>query len=177
MADWLSEIGTTIGKEFSDVSSLAHGVQLVVRLSLAAALGGLLGYERERHGKAAGMRTHMLVSIGAAIFVLVPQFAGMSITDLSRVLQGIATGIGFLGAGTILKADDESHLHGLTTAAGIWMTAAIGVTVGLGHELTAIICTILALVILAFFPHVRPRYPGSNVQPVTPTSPAPARTG
>jgi putative Mg2+ transporter-C (MgtC) family protein len=167
MADWLSEIGTTIRDEFSDVTSLSHGVQLVLRLSVAAALGGLLGYERERRGKAAGIRTHMLVSIGAALFVLVPQFAGMAISDLSRVLQGIAAGIGFLGAGTILKAGDEAHLHGLTTAAGIWMTAAIGVTAGMGRELTAVVSAVLAASILAFVPHVPAKF-NNPAPPITP---------
>jgi putative Mg2+ transporter-C (MgtC) family protein len=167
MADILTEIGTTIRDEFSDVTSVSHGVQLVVRLSVAAALGGLLGYERERRGKAAGIRTHMLVSIGAALFVLVPQFAGMAMSDLSRVVQGIAAGIGFLGAGTILKAGDEAHLHGLTTAAGIWMTAAIGVTAGMGRELTAVLSAVLAASVLAFVPHVPSKFTGP-VPPVTP---------
>jgi putative Mg2+ transporter-C (MgtC) family protein len=129
-------------------------VRIVIRLLLAAALGGVLGYERERRGKAAGMRTHMLVALGSTLFVLVPQQAGMHMTDLSRVLQGIVTGVGFLGAGTILKARDEAHLHGLTTAAGVWLTAAIGVTVGLGRDVTAILSTVLAVIILAYVPHV-----------------------
>jgi putative Mg2+ transporter-C (MgtC) family protein len=156
MADSFSDIGQTLGAEFSDLSTTHHATQVVVRLFLAATLGGVLGYERERHGKAAGMRTHMLVAIGAMIFVLVPQQAGMSTADVSRILQGIAAGIGFLGAGTILKADDESHLHGLTTAAGVWLTAAIGMAVGMGRDVTAILATVFAVTILAFMPHIPP---------------------
>jgi len=154
MADWLSEIGRAVGDDYSDLATVRSATQVVVRLLLAAAVGGVLGYERERHGKAAGMRTHMLVAIGAALFVLAPQQAGMTIVDMSRVLQGIAVGVGFLGAGTILKARDEAHIHGLTTAAGVWLTAAIGVTVGLGREVTALLATGLAVVILALLPHV-----------------------
>src|SRR5262245_26996532 len=144
MADWISEIGQTLGDEFSDLSTARHAIQVVIRLLLAAAVGGVLGFERERHGKAAGMRTHMLVAIGAALFVLVPQQMGMTTGDLSRVLQGLAVGVGFLGAGTILKTQDEAHIHGLTTAAGVWLTAAIGVAVGLGREVTALLATGLA---------------------------------
>jgi putative Mg2+ transporter-C (MgtC) family protein len=164
MADWLSEIGQTIGDEFSDLSTARHATQVIVRLVLAGTLGGILGYEREKHGKAAGMRTHMLVAIGAALFLLVPQQAGMATADLSRVLQGLVVGVGFLGAGTILKTQDEAHVHGLTTAAGVWMTAAVGMTVGLGREVTAILSTGLALAILAFLPHVQPNgtKPGSS---------------
>ncbi len=156
MADWVAEIGTTVRDEFSDIPTVAQGVRVVVRLLLAAALGGVLGYERERRGKAAGMRTYMLVAIGSTLFVLVPQQAGMTIVDLSRVLQGVVVGVGFLGAGTILKAQDESHVHGLTTAAGVWLTSAIGITVGMGREFTAVLSTTLAVIILAFFPHIHP---------------------
>ena len=85
---------------------------------LAALLGGLVGFQREQAGKAAGLRTHMLVALGAAFFVMIPYQAGMPLADLSRVLQGIITGVGFLGAGTILKRPAEEHIEGLTTAAG-----------------------------------------------------------
>ena len=115
-------------------------------------LGGLLGWEREHAGKAAGVRTHMLVAMGAALFVLVAQQAGIEAADNSRVLQGIIAGVGFLGAGTILKGDAESQVKGLTTAAGIWLTAAIGVAAGLGREATAVLSTVLALVVLWAIP-------------------------
>jgi len=114
----------------------------------------VLGYEREQKGKAAGIRTHMLVAMGAALFVLVPQLGGMAVADMSRVIQGIVTGIGFLGAGAIIKHRTEEDTQGLTTAAGIWMTAAIGVACGLGRETTALISALLALAVLAILPRL-----------------------
>ena len=140
--------------EFSDVSDPAQLTRIVIRLLLAAALGAVLGYERERRGKAAGMRTHMLVAIGAALFVLVPQQAGMAVADMSRVIQGIVTGVGFLGAGAIIKHAPEHSVQGLTTAAGVWMTAAIGIACGLGREATAVLSTMLALAVLTAVPHL-----------------------
>ncbi len=148
------QVWQTIVQEFSDVPDAAQVTQIVLRLTLAALLGGLLGFEREQKGKAAGVRTHMLVSIGAALFVMIPQHAGLQEAELSRVMQGVIAGIGFLGAGTILKGDDEDKVKGLTTAAGIWLTAAIGIAAGLGRESTAVLSTVLALAILALAPHV-----------------------
>ncbi len=144
----------TLRAEFSDVSDPAQLTRIVLRLVLAAALGGALGYEREKSGKAAGLRTHMLVAIGAALFVLVPQQGGMVVGDMSRVIQGIVTGVGFLGAGAIIKHRSEHNVQGLTTAAGVWMTAAIGIACGLGREATAVISTVLALIILTIVPHL-----------------------
>jgi putative Mg2+ transporter-C (MgtC) family protein len=140
--------------EFSDVSDPGHVTRLVARLLLAALLGGALGYERERSGKAAGVRTHMLVAMGAALFVLVPEQAGMPVGDVSRVIQGIVTGVGFLGAGAIIKHASEQSVQGLTTAAGVWMTAAIGIACGLGREATALLSTVLALIVLTAVPHL-----------------------
>jgi len=140
--------------EFSDVTDPAQLTRIVLRLLLAALLGGALGYERERSGKAAGIRTHMLVAIGAALFVLVPQQAGMVVGDLSRVIQGIVTGVGFLGAGAIIKHASDESVQGLTTAAGVWMTAAIGIACGLGREATAVLSTVLALAVLTAVPHL-----------------------
>jgi putative Mg2+ transporter-C (MgtC) family protein len=121
---------------------------------LAAMLGGLIGYQRERVGKEAGLRTHMLVALGAALYILVPQQAGIESADLMRVLQGLVAGIGFLGAGTIVKHSTVGKVQGLTTAASIWLTSAIGVAVGLGREATAVVSTILAFLILAVIPHI-----------------------
>jgi putative Mg2+ transporter-C (MgtC) family protein len=123
---------------------------------LATLLGGLLGYQRERQGKEAGLRTHMLVALGSAFFVLIPLQAGMPLGDLSRVLQGLIAGIGFLLAGAILKQQVEGQIHGLTTAAGLWLTAAVGVAVGMGREASAMLGTALALIILALLPRVGP---------------------
>jgi putative Mg2+ transporter-C (MgtC) family protein len=158
MAGWLQEIGNTLSAEFSDLPDAAGVTRIILRLSIAACLGGVLGYERERMGKSAGLRTHMLVALGAALFVLVPQQAGVSETDLTRVLQGLVAGVGFLGAGTIIKGNGEDQVKGLTTAAGIWLTAAIGVAAGLGREATAILSTLLALGILTIVPHVLARF-------------------
>jgi putative Mg2+ transporter-C (MgtC) family protein len=145
---------TTIRADFSDLPSIAEVTQIVVRLALAALLGGLLGYEREHAGKAAGVRTHMLVALGSAFFVLVPAQVGITSGDLSRVLQGVITGVGFLGTGTILKGSRKGEIHGLTTAAGIWFTAAVGIAAGLGREASAVLGTLLALLILTIVPNL-----------------------
>ena len=149
-------IGQTLAAEFSDIPTLADLTRITLRLLVAGALGGLLGYERERKGKAAGLRTHMLVAIGAALFVLISLQAGAdSESDaLSRVLQGIVAGIGFLGAGAIIKSAQHEGATGLTTAAGIWLTAAIGVAAGMGQLALAMLSTLLALIILALLPKV-----------------------
>jgi len=145
---------TTLQAEFSDIPDLQQLTRIVVRLLLAAALGAALGYERERQGKSAGVRTHMLVALGAAIFVLVPELADVPEGDMTRVIQGVITGIGFLGAGSIIKGEDEERVQGLTTAAGIWLTAAIGICCGLGRESTAVLTALLAVAILALVPHL-----------------------
>ena len=161
MNEWWQEIGNMVMAEFSDLPDIIEFTRLILRLAIAAALGGLLGWERERSGKAAGARTHMLVSTGAALLVLVPQQMDMSDADLSRVIQGIVTGVGFLGAGTILKSTSEQTVQGLTTAAGLWFTAAIGITAGLGREASAVLSTLLALIILHLVPKVWPKAGGS----------------
>jgi putative Mg2+ transporter-C (MgtC) family protein len=150
------EVWRGVRADFSDLPGVVAVTQLVLRMLLATLLGGLLGYQRERQGKEAGLRTHMLVALGSAFFVLIPLQAGMSLGDLSRVLQGLIAGIGFLLAGTILKQQAEGHIQGLTTAAGLWLTAAVGVAVGLGREASAILGTVLAFIILALLPQVRP---------------------
>lgn len=122
---------------------------VVVRLLAAAFLGGIVGYERERAGQPAGLRTHMLVALGAALFVIVGDEFGMDSADLSRVIQGIATGIGFIGGGAILKLAAEQEIKGLTTAAGIWMTAAVGVAAGLGRWGSAAVGVLLTWIILS----------------------------
>jgi len=106
--------------------------RVIIRLIAATLLGSIIGFEREKAGKAAGLLTHILVTLGTCLFILACSGFGMNSDGLSRVIQGIVTGIGFLGAGTIPKLSEERDIQGLTTAAGIWMTAAIGVAVGLG---------------------------------------------
>ncbi len=149
---WWLQVAEAIRQDFSDLPDIGHATQMVVRLLVAAILGGLLGYEREKAGKAAGLRTHMLVAIGAALYVLVPQQAGVEVDDMTRVLQGLVTGIGFLGAGAILKNPENGHVEGLTTAAGIWLTAAIGIAAGMGREASAVLSALLALFVLSALP-------------------------
>ncbi|MCY7346872.1 MAG: MgtC/SapB family protein [Pyrinomonadaceae bacterium] len=130
-----------------DAQQLAH---IVIRLIAAIILGAVIGFEREKAGKAAGLRTHILVALGTCVFVVACAGSGMDADGLSRVIQGIVTGIGFLGAGSILKLNEERDIQGLTTAAGIWMTAAVGVAVGLGTLGLALLATILTVIILTF---------------------------
>lgn len=111
---------------------LAQIVRLLVRISIAMLLGAIIGLQREQYGKPAGLRTHILVAMGSALFVIAATESGMTSDGVSRVIQGLTTGIGFIGAGAILKLGQEREIYGLTTAAGIWATAAVGVAVGLG---------------------------------------------
>jgi putative Mg2+ transporter-C (MgtC) family protein len=149
MNTWWEGIVQNLQSDFSDIPNAGSVTRLILRLLVAALLGGILGYERERAGKDAGLRTHMLVALGSALFVFIPQQAGITDADLSRVIQGVATGIGFVGAGAILKLDQERRIEGLTTAANIWLTAAVGIGAGMGREVSAILGTVLALIVLA----------------------------
>jgi putative Mg2+ transporter-C (MgtC) family protein len=120
----------------------------VKRLVLAALLGGVIGAERESLRKPAGMRTHMLVALGSALTTTTALELDMVVADLSRVVQGVVTGIGFVGAGAILKDDGRRRVHGLTTAAGLWLTAAVGVAVGAGRSFVAVASVGLTLLVL-----------------------------
>ena len=111
---------------------------------LATLAGGLIGLERELVHRPAGIRTHMLVSLGSALFALIT--IEQLPNEAARIIAGIATGIGFLGAGTIFKAKDE--VHGLTTAASVWAVAAVGLSVGFGYYLMMLVAVILILIIL-----------------------------
>lgn len=129
-----------------DARQLIH---VIIRLIAATLFGAAIGMQRERAGKPAGVRTHILVTLGTCVFVLAGSGYGMNSDGLSRVIQGIVTGIGFIGAGSILKLNEERDIKGLTTSAGVWMAAAIGVAVGLGALGLALLSTILTLIILA----------------------------
>ena len=122
--------------------------RIIIRLTAAALFGAVIGWQREKVGKPAGLRTHILVMVGTTLFVMTGSVYGMSSEGLSRVIQGIVTGIGFIGAGSILKLDKERDIQGLTTAAGVWMTSAIGVTIGLGSLGLAFLGTVLTIIIL-----------------------------
>ncbi len=157
MEQFALEVWNTLVREFSDLASVADITAIVLRLLVAAILGGVMGYEREHHGKSAGVRTHMLVALGSAMFILIPLQAGGVDADLTRIQQGLIAGVGFLGAGSIIKGRDEGDVKGLTTAASIWLTAAIGMAAGMGREASAVLCTLLALIIMALLPRfVRP---------------------
>lgn len=132
-------------------------LRVLIRVAASVLLAGLVGYQRESAGKAAGLRTHILVSLGSTIFVLGAIGAGMREDAVSRVIQGIITGIGFIGAGTILKK--EFDIKGLTTSAGLWTTCAIGVVVGLGELGIALIAAILTFAVLTVVQYVENRDP------------------
>jgi len=130
-------------------------LEMILRFLLAVALGAGIGYQRERAGKAAGMRTHILVSSGAALFTLVSiyGFSG-AVVDISRVAAGVVVGIGFIGAGVILRGQREEEVAGLTTAATIWITAAIGLAAGAGMYLVSVIVTAIIIGVL-LLPKIR----------------------
>lgn len=123
---------------------------MLVRLVVATALGALIGYERERTGKPAGVRTHGMVALGAALFTLVSVNGFGPSSDPARVAAQIVTGIGFVGAGAILH---QGHgVQGLTTAASLWVTAAIGLAVGVGMLSMSAVTAILVFLLLRFAP-------------------------
>lgn len=140
--------------------------EIAIRLLLAAALGGVIGFDRERHTWAAGLRTHMLVCLGAALAMIVSAFAFSDVLqhwprvvlDPSRIAAQVISGIGFLGAGTIMFMQRENVVRGLTTAAGLWTVAAIGLAVGGGMYTAAVIATAVAWVILAVLKPLERRF-------------------
>ncbi len=136
---------------------LAQTVRLLVRISVAMLLGAIIGLQREQYGKPAGLRTHILVAMGSALFVIAATESGMTSDGVSRVIQGLTTGIGFIGAGAILKLGQQREIYGLTTAAGIWATAAVGVAVGLGLLGLAVLSVILIWFVLAGLGYVEAR--------------------
>ncbi|MFC1992197.1 MgtC/SapB family protein [Chloroflexota bacterium] len=122
-------------------------VEMVLRLLLAAALGAAIGYQRERANKPAGLRTHILISVGAGLFTIVSVYGFSAIGDPSRVAAGVVAGIGFLGAGAIMRRG-EGIVEGLTTAATIWAVAAIGLAAGAGLYLVSLVTTAIVLTVL-----------------------------
>jgi putative Mg2+ transporter-C (MgtC) family protein len=132
------------------------------RLLAAMLAGAVIGMQREQARKPAGLRTHVLVAVGTALYVIASVEYGMNDDALSRVIQGVVTGIGFLGAGTILKLRDEQEIRGLTTAASVWMTAALGIVIGLGQFALALLATLLAWIVLSTFARMEGRIERSN---------------
>jgi putative Mg2+ transporter-C (MgtC) family protein len=128
--------------------SIGLEVELAVRLTAGLILGAIIGFERELHRQPAGFRTHSLVALGAALFTIVSAY-GFSgpMVDPTRIAAQIVSGIGFIGAGTILQ--HRGNIRGLTTAASLWSVAAIGTAAGAGLIVMAVVGTILILVVLA----------------------------
>ena len=136
---------------------LQQVIRVTVRLGSALIVGTAIGLQRELTHHPAGLRTHMLVALGTGLFIVGPTEAGMDSAALSRILQGLATGIGFLGAGAILKLAQEREIPGLTTAAGVWMTAAASAIAAIGQTAVAFIGTALGLLVLAAFRRIERR--------------------
>ena len=138
-------------------------VDLTIRLSLALALGGAIGIEREYRAKEAGFRTHFLVALGSALFCVVSQYGfGFELKDSSRVAAQVVSGIGFLGAGTIIF--QKNVVRGLTTAAGLWVTAAIGLACGTGMYMAAILTTAMVLMGLEVLNYLIPQLGTSTIE-------------
>ncbi|MEG4496807.1 MgtC/SapB family protein [Microcoleus sp. F10-C6] len=132
-----------------------HGLGILLRLCLAMFVGGIIGWERQLRHKPAGLRTHMLVSMGSALFVLIPLAIdknGNEREAIERVIQGIAAGVGFLGGGEILRQNQQEigkvEVHGLTSAAAIWVSAALGTAAGCGLWQLALIGALMSLFVL-----------------------------
>ncbi len=123
-------------------------LDMALRLLLAIALGAIIGYQRERAGKAAGLRTHTLISLGAALFTVVSIFGFSGAVDPSRVAAGVVAGVGFIGAGVIFRGMGGTGVAGLTTAASIWTAAGVGLAAGAGMWLIAVIAGLAAVGIL-----------------------------
>ena len=126
---------------------------MIARLLVASALGALIGYERERVGKPAGVRTHGMVALGSALFTVVSLYGFGGASDPGRVAAQVVTGIGFIGAGAILH--EAGSVQGLTTAASLWVTAAIGLAVGVGMFVMSLETSILVFFLLRFGPRLR----------------------
>ncbi|MCD6116474.1 MgtC/SapB family protein [bacterium] len=141
---------------------------ILIRLGAAVLFGGAIGLEREFHGRPAGIRTHILVCLGATMIMLLPQLflshnsfsEARIVSDPGRIIAGLVTGIGFLGAGAIIRIGDM--VRGLTTAAGIWFTAALGAVIGSGYIVLALVCTGAGMFITIFFDKIEERIPDTQ---------------
>jgi len=138
--------------------SLCCEIDITIKLLLACALGGTIGFLREWHGKAAGFRTHMMVCMGSALFTIVSLFLAMQFNgvDAARVASGVVMGVGFLGGGAIIR--EGGAVRGLTTAASVWTVAAIGLAVGSGMYFASVAATVLTLIILHILSIVERKY-------------------
>lgn len=135
-------------------------LQIVIRILLSGLIGGLIGLERELHGHDAGLRTHILVCVGSALIMLTSVhlfdiYKAQGVTDPARIAAGVVTGIGFLGAGSIMRSQDG--IKGLTTASSLWIVAALGLSIGCGFYLPSVVVTVLVLVVLLFLRRIENR--------------------
>lgn len=151
-------MATTWQNVFGTVPDGTEILRVGLRLLTALFVGACVGLQRQITHHSAGFRTHILVALGSALLVISANQSGMSSADVSRVIQGIVTGIGFLGGGAILKLTSEREIRGLTTAAGIWMTAATSIAAGLGRIITALIALALTLIVLGGLIKVEKRF-------------------
>ena len=133
-----------------DAISVPHStLEIIGRLVMAMLFGAAIGINRERQGKPAGLRTHSLVALGGALFTVIALLlSGNDASATARILQGITAGIGFIGAGVIMRRPETQDVHGLTTAAAIWLVSAIGVAIGAGLWRTSLVALTLGLFIL-----------------------------
>ncbi|MFI5180138.1 MAG: MgtC/SapB family protein [Thermoanaerobaculia bacterium] len=140
---------------------------LALRIACAALAGGLIGWNRHRYGKPAGVGTHALVALGSAMFVSIPIIAGAGHVDaVSRAIQGVATGVGFIGAGEIFREPGQrSRVTGLTSAAALWATAALGVVIVSGSLFGAAMGAILVIAVLQLAPRLEARFPPKSIDP------------
>ena len=136
--------------------------RVTLRLLLAAILGSLVGLEREHAGQAAGWRTHILVTLASAVFILAVRESGGDSGDWSRVMQGVATGIGFVGAGTIIKMTEGARVKGLATAASVWLSASIGVAIGAGRIWLPVIAALFGWFTLSWLRKVERQVVGDD---------------
>lgn len=148
MESILKSISTALYDDFQGFANAEQLTHLVMRVAAACIAGAVIGYQRERTGKAAGLRTHILVTVGTSLMVAICYLEGMEHADVSRVLQGIITGIGFLGGGVILKLEKHQEIKGLTSAAAIWYVAALGIACGLGQLTLALLGSVVGFAIL-----------------------------
>lgn len=144
----------TMFSDFAEFGDWEMLLRMSLRMVAAVILGGILGLQREKVGKDAGLRTYMMVTLTAAFVVAASQQEVLGNDGMSRVMAGLLTGIGFLGAGSILKLSRRHEVHGLTTAAGLWLTTGVGMAAGLGHLGLATVATVLAFAILSVLRHL-----------------------
>ncbi len=154
----MDQVWQEFAVEAVDFAMLAR---VIIKISVACLCGSIIGLNREHAGENAGWRTHILVTIAAAGFVMSMKESGAAVADLSHVVQGVATGVGFLGAGVILRLTDSIRVKGLTTAASIWLTAAVGCAVGAGRIWLPLVATIFGWLTLSLLRHFEHHVVGS----------------